>query len=63
MCSWNIGGVKDKLLNADIFGFLIKNYILWLYETKRATQISVPFLSLTIIHQGLVVTEMVWHYL
>ena len=42
VCSWNIGGVADKLQNTDILSFILKFHIVWLLETKTSFCFNVP---------------------
>lgn len=42
LCSWNIGGVKDKLQNNNILSFILNFHIIWLLETKSSQKFGVP---------------------
>ena len=48
LCSWNIGGLRDKLQNEDILNFVLGFDIVWLLETKYYFNVQVP--GFTIYH-------------
>ena len=43
LCSWNIGGAKDKLTNSVILEFLHNYDIIWILETKQIQTTNIPF--------------------
>ena len=42
LCSWNIAGLKDKLKKSEILNFLLESDIVWISETKKCFNVSVP---------------------
>ena len=42
LCSWNITGLKDKLQKSDTLDFILQFDMIWLSETKKCFNVSVP---------------------
>ena len=42
LCSWNIAGLRDKLQKPDILNFVLQSDMVWLSETKKCFNVSVP---------------------
>ena len=42
MCSWNIGGAKDKLSNDITLKFLHEYDVIWILEVKQISSTRIP---------------------